>query len=302
MITKNDVSALIDEQVVSEIFEGAQKESKVLSMFRRLPNMSSDKTKLRVSDALPVAYFVDESTNNGRKNLTKAAWKNVFLTAEEIAVIVPIKENLLNDASVDLWAEIRPQLTSAIAKTIDAAVFRGEGAPTSWGEGIIPEIIAKGKTVTETGKLYEDINNVMVEVEESGYDVNGLLGGVGLKGKFRMMTDNNGQPLNTTEIGSLRREYLDNGSWDKETATLIAGDFNQAVYAIRSDVDYKVLTEAVIQDPSDGSILYNLAQEDMVALRVTFRMGYAIPNPVNALDGTETRYPFAALVPEETSL
>jgi HK97 family phage major capsid protein len=297
MITKNDVSALIDEQVVGEIFEGAQKESKVLSMFRRLPNMSSDKTKLRVSDALPVAYFVDENTNNGRKNLTKAAWKNVFLTAEEIAVIVPIKENLLNDASVDLWAEIRPQLTSAIAKTIDAAVFKGEGAPASWGEGIIPQIIAKGKTVTETGKLYNDINNVMVEVEESGYDVNALLGGVGLKGKFRMMVDGNGQPLNTTEIGSLRREYLDNGSWDKSVATLIAGDFNQAVYAIRSDVDYKVLTEAVIQDPSTGEILYNLAQEDMVALRVTFRMGYAIPNPVNALDGTETRYPFAALVP-----
>lgn len=297
MITKNDVSALIDEQVVGEIFEGAQKESKVLSMFRRLPNMSSDKTKLRVSDALPVAYFVDESKNNGRKNLTKAAWKNVFLTAEEIAVIVPIKENLLNDASVDLWAEIRPQLTSAIAKTIDAAVFKGEGAPTSWGEGIIPQIIAKGKKVAETGKLYEDINKVMVEVEESGYDVNALLGGVGLKGKFRMMTDTTGQPLNTTEIGSLRREYLDNGAWDKETATLIAGDFNQAVYAIRSDVDYKVLTEAVIQDPSSGEILYNLAQEDMVALRVTFRMGYAIPNPVNALDGTETRYPFAALVP-----
>ena len=304
MITKNDVNALIDEQVVNEIFADAQKESKVLSMFRRLPNMTSDKTKLRVSDSLPVAYFVDENTNNGRKNLTKAAWKNVFLTAEEIAVIVPIKENLLNDASVDIWAEIRPQLTSAIAKTIDAAVFKGEGAPASWGEGIIPQIIAKGKTVTETGKLYEDINSVMVEVEEGGYDVNALLGGVGLKGKFRMMVDQNGQPLNTTEIGSLRREYLDNGAWDKETATLIAGDFNQAVYAIRSDVDYKVLTEAVIQDPSTGDILYNLAQEDMVALRVTFRMGYAIPNPVTALDGTENRYPFAALVPasEETEL
>ena len=162
MITKNDVSALIDEQVVSEIFADAQKESKVLSMFRRLPNMTSDKTKLRVSDALPIAYFVDENTNNGRKNITAAAWKNVFLTAEELAVIVPIKENLLNDASIDIWAEIRPQLTSAIAKTIDAAVFKGEGAPVSWGDGIIPEIIAKGKSITETGQLYEDINNTMV--------------------------------------------------------------------------------------------------------------------------------------------
>ena len=299
MITKNDVSALIDEQVANEIFAEAQKESKVLSMFRKLPNMTSDKTKLRVSDALPVAYFVDESKDNGRKNLTKSAWKNVFLTAEEIATIIPIKENLLNDASIDIWAEIRPQLTSAIAKTIDSAVFTGVGAPASWGKGIIPTIVEKGKTVSETGNLYEDINNAMTKVEESGFEVNGLLGGVGLKGKFRMMTDKNGQPLNTTEIGSLRREYLDNGAWNKETATLIAGDFNQAVYAIRQDVDYKVLSEAVIQDPASGEILYNLAQEDMVALRVTFRMGYAIPNPVTAVDGTETQFPFSALVPAE---
>lgn len=298
MITKTDAGALVEEQVVKEIFEGAQKESKALSLFRRLPNMSSDKTKLRVSDALPVAYFVDETTNNGRKNLTKAAWKNVYLTAEELAVIVPIKQNLLDDVDVDLWAEIKPQLISAIAKTIDAAIFRGEGAPTSWGTGIIPQILAKGKSVEETGHLYSDINDVMTAVEESGYDVNALLGGVGLKGKFRMMTDTTGQPLNTTEIGSVRREYLDNGAWDKDEATLIAGDFSQAVYSIRSDVDYKVLTEAVIQDPSTGEIIYNLAQEDMVALRVTFRMGYAIPNPVNALDGTDTRFPFAALVPE----
>ena len=302
MITKEDAGALVEEQVVREIFEDAQKESKALSLFRRLPNMSSDKTKLRVSDSLPIAYFVDEGTNNGRKNLTKSAWKNVFITAEELAVIVPIKENLLNDADVDLWAEIRPQLVSAIAKKIDEAIFRGEGAPTSWGTGIIPQIISKGKTVTETGHLYSDINDTMTEVEESGYNVTGLLGGVGLKGKFRMMTDTTGQPLATTEIGSLRREYLDNGAWDKTVATLIAGDFSQAVYSIRQDVTYKVLDQAVIQDPSTGEILYNLAQEDMVALRVTFRMGYAIPNPVTALDGTETRYPFAALVPEETSL
>lgn len=300
-ISKENVSALMEEQVVSEIFKDVQRESKAMSLFRRLPNMTSDKTKLRVSDSLPVAYFVDENTNNGRKKLTTSAWKNVYLTAEELAVIVPIKENLLNDVDVDLWAEIKPQLVSAIAKTVDDAIFNGNGAPVSWGNGIIPAIKAKGKNVTETGKLYEDINNTMVAVEESGYNVNTLLGGVNLKGKFRMMTDTTGQPLNTTEIGSLRREYLDNGAWDSSDATLIAGDFSQAVYAIRQDVTYKVLDQAVIQNPSTGEILYNLAQEDMVALRVTFRMGYAIPNPVNALDGTDARYPFAVLVPATSS-
>lgn len=301
VIAKTDVEALIETQVADEIFQGVTKESKALSMFRRLPNMSSDKTKLRVLDSLPVAYFVDETTNNGRKNTSKQAWANKYINAAELAVIIPIKENLLNDADVDLWAEIRPRVVEAFAKKIDNAMFFGVDKPTDWRAGLVPSVISAGAEVNETENgLYSDINDVMTKVEESGYDVNAILGGVGLKGKFRMMTDKNGQPLNTTEIGSIRREFMDNGVWDKTKSTLIAGDFSQAVYAIRQDVTYKVLTEAVIQDPSDGSILYNLAQDDMVALRVTMRLGWEIPNPVNALNETEARFPFASLKPEGT--
>lgn len=296
-ITRTDVDALIETQVASEIFEGVTTESKALSMFKRLPNMTSDKTKLRVLDSLPVAYFVDEKTNNGRKNLTKMAWDAKYINAAELAVIVPIKENVLNDASIDIWAEVKPRIVEAFAKKIDNAIFNGVDKPADWREGLIPSIVIAGKEVTETGKLYEDINNVMTSVEESGYNVNGLLGGVGLKGKFRMMTDTTGQPLNATEIGSLTRNYLDNGAWDKSLSTLIAGDFSQAVYSIRQDVTYKVLDQAIIQDPSTGEILYNLAQDDMVALRVVMRLGWEIPNPVNALDETETRFPFASLKP-----
>lgn len=300
-ITRNDVDALIETQVANEIFEGVVRESKALSLFRRLPNMTSDKTKLRILDSLPVAYFVDETTDNGRKNLTKQAWDKKYINAAELAVIVPIKENVLNDSSIDIWAEVKPRIVEAFGKKIDAAIFNGTDKPTDWRAGLIPSIASAGKEVTETGHFYSDINDVMTEVEESGYNVTGLVGGVGLKGKFRMMTDTTGQPLNTTEIGSLKREYIDNGAWDKTASTLIVGDFNQAVYAIRQDVTYKVLTEAVIQDPSDGSILYNLAQDDMVALRVTMRLGWEIPNPVNALDETETRFPFANLKPEGTT-
>ena len=299
-IVRNDVDALIETQVANEIFEGTIRNSKALSMFRRLPNATSDKTKLRVLDTLPLAYFVDESTNNGRKNITKMAWDKKYINIAELAVIVPIKENLLNDASIDIWAEVRPRIEEAFARKIDNAMFFGVDKPTDWRAGLVPSVTAVGAEVDETGKLYSDINDVMTKVEESGYNVNGILGGVSLKGKFRMMTDTTGQPLNTTEIGSVRREFMDNGVWDKTKSTLVAGDFSQAVYSIRQDITYKLLDQAVIQDPSDGSIMYNLAQEDMVALRVTFRMGYAIPNPVTAVDGTETRYPFAALVPNGT--
>lgn len=297
VISRTDVDSLIETQVANEIFEGVIKDSKALSMFRRLPNMTSDKTKLRVLDSLPVAYFVDETTNNGRKNTTKMAWDKKFINAAELAVIVPIKENVLNDSSIDIWSEVRPRIVEAFAKKIDNAMFFGVDKPTDWRAGLVPSVITAGAEVEETGKLYSDINDVMTKVEESGYDVNGILGGVGLKGKFRMMTDTTGQPLNTTEIGSVRREFMDNGVWDKAVSTLIAGDFSQAVYAIRQDVTYKVLDQAVIQD-TDGSILYNLAQDDMVALRVVMRLGWEIPNPVNALNGTATRFPFASLKPK----
>lgn len=301
VISKSDAEALIETQVANEIFEGVTKESKALSLFRRLPNMTSDKTKLRVLDSLPVAYFVDETTNNGKKNTSKQAWANKYINAAELAVIVPIKENVLNDSSIDIWSEVKPRVVEAMAKKIDKAIFFGTDKPTDWRAGLVPSVISAGAEVDETENgLYSDINDVMVKVEESGYDVNGILGGVGLKGKFRMMTDKNGQPLNTTEIGSIRREFADNGSWDKTASTLVAGDFNQAVYAIRQDVTYKVLTEAVIQDPTDNSILYNLAQDDMVALRVTMRLGWEIPNPVNVENTTATRFPFASLKPEGT--
>lgn len=299
MIARTDVEDLIETQVANEIFEGVVKDSKALSMFRRLPNMTSDKTKLRVLDSLPVAYFVDESTNNGRKNTTKMAWDKKYINAAELAVIVPIKENVLNDTSIDIWSEVRPRIVEAFAKKIDNAMFFGVDKPTDWRAGLVPSVISAGAEVDETGHLYSDINDVMTKVEESGYEVNGILGGVGLKGKFRMMTDTTGQPLNTTEIGSVRREFMDNGVWDKTTSTLIAGDFSQAVYAIRQDVTYKILDQAVIQD-TDGSILYNLAQDDMVALRVVMRLGWEIPNPVNALNETATRFPFASLKPAET--
>lgn len=298
VISRSDADALIETQVANEIFEGVIRNSKALSLFKRLPNMTSDKTKLRILDSLPVAYFVNETSNNGRKNTSKMAWDKKFITAAEVAVIIPIKENVLNDADIDIWADVRPRVEEAFGKLIDDAIFFGTGKPADWRDGLIPSVISAGAEVNETNNgLYSDINDAMVKVEESGYDVTGILGGTGLKGKFRMMLDTTGQPLNTTEIGSIRREFMDNGAWDKTKSTLVVGDFSQAVYSLRQDITYKVLTEAVIQDPSTGNILYNLAQDDMVALRVTMRLGWEIPNPVNAENGTSARFPFASIKP-----
>ena len=299
MIKKSDAYALFEPDVMSEIMEGTIKQSAVLQMFRRLPNMTSNKTKMKVLDSLPMAYWVDADTNNGRKKLTKMAWDNKFITAEELAVIVPIKEDVLDDADYDIWADVRPRLVEAFGKAIDNAILTGVNKPNGFRLDLLSSVLNAGAVVTQGAAqtLYSAINDAMVKVEESGYNPTGLVGGVGVKGQFRMMLDQTGQPIAGTEIGNLPKFYVDNGSWDKDKAMMVVGDFSQAVYAIRQDITYKILDQAVIQDPANGEILYNLAQEDMVALRVVMRLGWEIPNPINALNPDEaTRFPFASIV------
>lgn len=299
MIKRSDAYALFEPDVMTEIIEGSIKQSAVLQMFRRLPNMTSNKTKMRVLDSLPMAYWVDADTNNGRKKLTKMAWDNKYITAEELAVIVPIKEDVLDDADYDIWADVRPRLVEAIGKTIDLAVLTGVNKPKGFRTDLLTSILNAGAVVTQGADqtLYSAVNDAMVKVEESGYNPTGLVGGVDVKGKFRMMLDTSGQPIAGTEIGNLPKFYVDNGAWDKDKSMMVVGDFSQAVYSIRQDVTYKILDQAIIQDPATGEILYNLAQEDMVALRVVMRLGWEIPNPINALNPDEgTRFPFASIV------
>lgn len=296
MISRSNAETLIDEQVSKEIIEGAIKQSRAMSMFRRLPNMTSNKTKMRVLDSLPLVYW--QGSDNARKRLTKMAWDKKYITAEEMAVIVPIPENVLDDADYDIWAEVKPRIEEAMGKKFDQAVFTGEDKPAGFRADLLTSSLNAGATVSPLSTLYLSIDKAMSYVEESGYNVSGVLGGMNVKSAFRTMLDNNGQPIKGTEIDSLAKAYVDNGAWDKTKAQMLVGDFNQAVYSIRQDITFKVLDQAVIQDPATGEILYNLAQDDMVALRVTMRLGWEIPNPINSLQPDEAvRFPFAVILP-----
>jgi hypothetical protein len=96
-----------------------------------------------------------------------------------------------------------------------------------------------------------------------------------------------------------RIEFPTNGSFEQLHSWMVSGDWNQLVWAMRKDITYKVLTEGVITDNSTPrSILHNLAQDDMIGLRVTFRMGWELPNPINRVQQDDTkRFPFSSLIP-----
>lgn len=306
-INRTDADALIPPNESVEIIQGAIAQSAVLERGRKLANMTARQYKMPVLDLLPVAYFVNGE--HGRKQITKQAWKNKTIYAEEIAVIVPISEEVLDDAQYDIWGEVKPRLQEAFGKKIDAAVLFGEDKPSTWRDDVVTTATAAGAVVASSGDLLADTigpDGVIAKVEDSGYFVNGHIADISMRSKFRGLIDKNGQLIFKPDVQSGTNFALDgspinfprNGAFDRSKALMISGDFSQLVYSIRQDITYKIFDQGVIQDPSTGEILFNLMQNDMVALRAVMRLGWEIPNPVNGLQAdAKKRCPFAILTP-----
>ena len=309
-IDRTALSGLIPEPVTREIMQGAIAESAVLRMGRRLATMSSKTQTINVLDALPSAYFVNgEATDSGAgeafKQTTKMAWDKKKLYAEEIAVIVPIPEAALDDADYDIWGEVKPRLTEAFGKVIDAAILFGTNKPSTWRTGVVPAAIAAGNGVPVGTSVFDDImgeNGLISKVEMDGFNPNGVMAAIQMRGKLRGLKDTTGQPIFKSDMQGATRYGLDgmdmyfpmNGAFDPNQAQMIVGDWSQLVYAIRQDMTFKIFTEGVIQDPSTKAITYNLMQNDMVALRAVMRLGWEIANPVNAYNADKANpFPFS---------
>ena len=306
IIDRTGAESLIPIQESNEIIQGVVTQSAVLQRGRKLPNMTSRQYKMPVLDMLPIAYFVNGDT--GQKKTTKQAWDKKFITAEEIAVIVPIPEAVLDDSDYDIWAEVRPRIVEAFGKVIDGAILFGTDKPASWRNDIVATATA-AKTVVGLGaadNLYDKImgeDGSIAMVENSGYFVNGHMADISMRAKLRGLKNANGDSLFKSDMQSSTTYSLDgspmnfpnNGAFDKSKALMISGDFSQLVYAIRQDITFKLFTEGVVQN-TDGTIAYNLMQNDMVALRAVMRLGWEIPNPINSLQKDKTkRCPFSVL-------
>lgn len=310
IVNRTDLSGLIPEPVTREIIQGVTEGSAVLQMGRRLPNMTSKTQTMNVLDMLPTAYFVNGDT--GMKQTTKMKWDKKKIYAEEIAVIVPIPEAVLDDADYDIWGEVRPRLVEAFGKVIDSAILFGTNKPTSWRDSVLDTCKKAGSVVAATPYIYDDImaeGGVIAKVEESGYLVNGIMSAIQMRAKLRGLKDLNGVPLFKTDMQGATPYALDgspmyfprNGAFDTTKALMFAGDWTELVYSIRQDITFKIFDQGVVQDPSDNSIVYNLMQNDMVALRAVMRLGWEIPNPKSAYnDNIANPCPFAVYAPAGT--
>lgn len=303
-IARGDINEVPDD-LATEIVQNATQGSAALSLLRNA-RVSKRQNRFPVLAALPTAYWVNGDT--GLKQTTQMAWANKVLNIEELAVIVPIPENVLDDADFDVWGEVRPHVEEAIAYAFDSAVFFGTNAPVSFPTGIVPAAIAAGNVTEEgtntpgaNGGIYADLDDTYGKLEDDGYDSTGWVWDKRMKGKIRKARNTQGDRADQGRVGG-KFEDLDGDPINflmpgvaPSTFDAVTADWSKFIVGLRKDMTYKMLTEAVIQD-NTGAIIYNLAQQDMVALRVTFRAGWEYANPINRDNpNNSTRYPASVL-------
>jgi len=319
-ITATGTDPLIPTEQSMEIIKSTKELSLAQQLGRRLPNLSRKTRTLKVEDTLASVYMVNGPSGTdpaGLKQTSTTSWRDVVLTAEELAVIVVISQEQLDDAMVPIWPEVQGQIAAKMAAAWDEAVFGGTVGGVahfaSWPTGgVRAHAVSAGNSgaigaytdVYEAilGETAAGVAGVEGMIEADGYQMTGALAAIDFKRKLRNCRDTDGQPIFNKLPGTGMQYELDgapclfpmNDSMPAST-NVIVGQWDQLVWALRQDLTYTLNVDGVITDAA-GKVTTNLFQQDSVALRAVMRIGFALPNPVNQVnETTATRSPFAVL-------
>jgi len=310
-ISRNDVATLIQEEYSNVFLDAAAsgEGSAVISAFGTVP-LGTKITNAPVLTTLPDAYWVSESATDpsGVKPTSEAVWGNKRFVVEEIAVIIPIHEDVLEDMTEDGLENLSKLGGQAIGKKLDQAVLFGQQKPATWTDpDLLAAAIAGGNVFQVSPTPGEDdlagsIFQAAGAVADSGADPSAIFSSSGLRFRLANLRASDGTAILSRTMGGdgsfsdaiagLDAAFVKNGAWNNTLATAIVADRSRVKIGQRQDITVKFLDQATL---GTGANQINLAERDMVALRFKARYAYALGNTITA-DGTPAQ-PTGAVTP-----
>jgi HK97 family phage major capsid protein len=300
-ISRAEVATLIQEAYADTLLNSATEASTVLSAFPTV-NMGTKLSHLPVLATLPEAGWVSESAtaSEGVKPTSQVTWADRTLVAEEIAVIIPIHEDVLADSTVAVLSEIASLGGQAIGKKLDQAVLFGVDKPASWVSlDLLSAAAAASQTVrTVAGRAQESdivggVNKVSKLIAVAGYAPDTLISSLAMRYEVANLRDANGQLVFRDESFNGYRTFFNrNGAWDSASATSLVVDSSRIRIGVRQDITVKFLDQATVAG-------INLAERDMVALRLKARFAYVLGNGATPAGAAKT--PVGAVLPPSGS-
>ena len=316
-VSRNDVATLIQEAYAADFLSWAAQKSVALQAFPTR-NMGTKTVNEPVLATKPHAKWVNESATDadGVKPTGKVTWGNKQLIVEELAVIVPVHENVIDDASVAVLSELAKAGGEAIAFALDAAVFFSINKPGTWTSKALYQSAVDNGNVFELGAAVDgdDLSGSILQGAEvlcERYEPTSLFARKGLQYKLANQRDAHGQPVFQQPLASAPGSAatvhglgtyfvtgtVDNGAggdrpvWDPDVATGLIVDRERVLIGIRQDIQVKYLDQATV-----GGI--NLAERDMVALRFKARFAYALGDNIAYGSTVQESSPVSVIAPE----
>lgn len=304
-IDRDDVATLIQEEYSNVFLETVGVQSAVIQAFGTVP-LGTKVTNAPVLTTLPEAQWVSESATEpeGVKPTSKAVWGNKRFVVEEVAVIIPIHEDTLEDMTEDGLRSITVLGGTSLGKKLDEAVLFGVDKPSTWLDpDLLAAAVAAGNVLTPSlTPGADDLAGAIMQaaglVADSGADPTDLLSANGLRFRLANLRSADGQAIYqrtlsesgavSDNVAGLDASFVRNGAWDNTEALAIVADGSRVKIGQRSDIQVKFLDQATV-----GGI--NLAERDMVALRFKARYAYALGNTITSM-GTASK-PVGAVLP-----
>ena len=269
---------LIPRNMAREVIAAMPQESAVLSLGKRL-TMPSGLTTIPIVSFLPQAGFVNPRYG-GRKPATKIEWTTENVQAEELACTLALPNAYIDDAGYPIWEQVRPQVASAIAKVLDAAVLFGTGAPAAFPAGGIAGLAGAAQTGADAPAA---IDKAAAVLEAANMTPTGIASsskiGTALRAAYR-------------EAGALPGERPQNvlygwqvqvlPQWDDTKGDALLGDFNYLLVGLVEDIRFEMSQEAILQDGT-GAIIANAFQDNLTAMKAWMRVGIAVGKPGGAI-------------------
>lgn len=253
----------------------------VLALSKHVPMRRNTLVRRKQADGVD-GYWVDAMEVKPKDAPT---FEPYTLTAEKLAVIVPLEDQLIEDADTDLAAVIREDVTGAFAEKIDASLL-GYDPTSPFADSLSGNVPAANTIAYGTCQdLAGDFSLAVSALEVNGFQATGFIAHPHVKHLMRNMRDMNNQPLFHEDLSSAVPRYA---FWG------VPGCFTRQVQQAGSPLATEVIllykpyvivgdrvglqisksTEATLTQGTEPNI--NLWEQDMTAFRFVTRLGFVV--------------------------
>ena len=293
-------AVVVPEVIAQALISGTVRQSAALSCFTPVPTGTKDSIVPVLSRDIEAGWL---SSDTGLKRADAPKWEGGSLTAEELAVLVPVPNAVIADESFNITAAMQPLFIRAMARAIDKAAIFGQGKPPGWtSPSLLEAAIAAGNTVEAGADPVEDLMAAAEMPSAQGYLVNRAVVRPGwqfaaarVRAHDLIANPASGEPFPLLVAGLPL--FIDPPAWRPADAAAFVIDSSCVLIGIRQALTVTLHPDGVITD-ADGKVLFSAMQQDSVIFRAVMRVGFLLTAPpTDAGLAADERAPVAAVVP-----